>query len=179
MSAAGFDDCSAVEMKCGKDGTALFGGDGAFTRGGAEGGSGHVVRVTCRRRNSDVGTLSVPLLRGSFATVPTALANKSVLQLTDPSMGAAAGSELSPGGGGGYYGGGAGLWYAGLGVGGGGGGSGYVCSYNVTEVRTAMKKFRIGLLRFGTGRQKMVLGRWTNPKLSRRNVQPSVQTNQS
>jgi hypothetical protein len=31
-----------------------------------------------------------------------------------------------------------------------------------------MKPLRIGLLRFGAGRQKMVLERWTHPKLSRR-----------
>jgi hypothetical protein len=33
---------------------------------------------------------------------------------------------------------------------------------------TAMKKLRIGPLGLGTGRQKMVLERWTHPKLSPR-----------
>jgi hypothetical protein len=36
------------------------------------------------------------------------------------------------------------------------------------KVRTAMRKLRIVTLRFGTGRERMVLERWTNPKLSRR-----------
>jgi hypothetical protein len=33
-----------------------------------------------------------------------------------------------------------------------------------TQRRTAMKKLRIVILRFGTARQKRVLERWTNPK---------------
>jgi hypothetical protein len=35
-------------------------------------------------------------------------------------------------------------------------------------LRAAMETLRIGRLGFGTGRQRMVLERWTNPKLSRR-----------
>ena len=36
----------------------------------------------------------------------------------------------------------------------------------------ATEKLRIATLRFGTGRQKLALGRWTTPKLSRRTCSP-------
>jgi hypothetical protein len=44
--------------------------------------------------------------------------------------------------------------------------------HGVGHLRPAVEKLRIGQLRFGTGRQNMVLGRWTNPKLSTRTCSP-------
>jgi hypothetical protein len=43
---------------------------------------------------------------------------------------------------------------------------------STTHRTTSVQKLRIVTLRFGSGRQKMALERWTNPKLSRRACSP-------